>query len=370
MFPRGRALALLVGILALAVPAGAGAHVRLLPAEAPAGTFTVLEVNVPNESPDRATTKVEVRFPPGFTYVLHRPVAGWSVDVEMAKLVKPITVDGQTVTERVSRVTWTARSDRAEIQPEQLQDFTIGLQVPGQPGETLTFKALQTYEGGQVVRWTGAPSSQAPAPQVVVTDSGEGQAAAGENGSAEGSGGDGDGLAIAALVVATLALLAGGAALARSWRAAGGTGKSTEGSEMPDQNKVISGTDFITVSTQDYERAARFYGETLGLEFSKQWGSMPAGEFETGNLTIAVMQSDAFGIEFRANNHPIEFHVDDFEAAKAELESRGIEFKGETLDSGVCYQAFFSDPDGNALAIHHRYAAPDAAPTVEPGQEG
>jgi catechol 2,3-dioxygenase-like lactoylglutathione lyase family enzyme len=129
---------------------------------------------------------------------------------------------------------------------------------------------------------------------------------------------------------------------------------------MATQTKVISGTDFITVATQDYERAARFYGETLGLEFSKRWGSMPAGEFETGNLTIALMQSDAFGIEFRSNNHPIEFHVDDFEAAKAELESRGVEFKGDPLDSGVCHQAFFNDPDGNALAIHHRYAPPAA----------
>ena len=133
---------------------------------------------------------------------------------------------------------------------------------------------------------------------------------------------------------------------------------------MATRTQVISGTDFITVSTQDYERAARFYGETLGLEFSKRWGGMPAGEFETGNLKIAVMQSDAFGIEFRANNHPIEFHVDDFEAAKAELEARGVEFRGETLDSGVCFQAFFADPDGNALAIHHRYAAPDASPGV------
>ena len=83
---------------------------------------------------------------------------------------------------------------------------------------------------------------------------------------------------------------------------------------------------------------------------------MPAVEFETGNLTIAVMQSDAFGIEFRANNHPIELHVEDFDAAYSELESRGVEFEGETLDSGVCFQAFFADPDGNALAIHHRYA--------------
>jgi predicted enzyme related to lactoylglutathione lyase len=84
---------------------------------------------------------------------------------------------------------------------------------------------------------------------------------------------------------------------------------------------------------------------------------MPAGEFETGSLTVAVMQSDAFGIEFSPHTHPIEFHVDEFDAAKAELESRGVEFVGETIDSGVCWQAHFKDPDGNMLAIHHRYAS-------------
>jgi catechol 2,3-dioxygenase-like lactoylglutathione lyase family enzyme len=119
---------------------------------------------------------------------------------------------------------------------------------------------------------------------------------------------------------------------------------------------VISGVDFITISTKDIDRAVEFYGNVLGLERGKQWGNMPAHEFETGNLTIAVMQSDAFDVEHGTNSHPIEFQVDDFEGAKAELESRGVEFRGETIDSGVCYQTFFSDPDGNALAIHHRYA--------------
>jgi predicted enzyme related to lactoylglutathione lyase len=119
---------------------------------------------------------------------------------------------------------------------------------------------------------------------------------------------------------------------------------------------LINGTDFIALPTKDYETAAKFYGETLGLEFGKRWGSMPAGEFETGSLTIALMQTDAFGIEFSPHRLPVEFHVDDFDAAKAELESRGIEFQGEVIDSGVCYQAFFDDPDGNRLAIHHRYA--------------
>ena len=118
----------------------------------------------------------------------------------------------------------------------------------------------------------------------------------------------------------------------------------------------VTGVDFITVPTRDFEKASEFYGTVLGLPFSKRWGNMPAGEFETGNLTIAVMQSDAFGLEFQVHTHPIELHVDDFDAAHAELEARGVTFKGGTIDSGVCYQAFFSDPAGNSLAIHHRYA--------------
>ena len=127
---------------------------------------------------------------------------------------------------------------------------------------------------------------------------------------------------------------------------------------MATKTQLINGVDFIAVPTKDYDAARKFYGESLGLPFGKQWGDMPAGEFETGSLTIAVMQSDAFGIEFAPHTHPIEFHVDDFEAAKAELESRGVEFVTDTIDSGVCWQAIFNDPDGNSLAIHHRYAPP------------
>jgi len=359
LHPRARwAFASFVGLLALAMPAGAGAHVRLLPKEVEAGAYTVLQVNVPNESPNLATTKVVVEFPPGFAYALYRPVAGWSGEVKMTEAAKAI-IGGRVNPARVARVTWTAEERGAEIQPQQFEEFPIAVQVPDEPGETLTFRALQTYENGDVVRWVGGPNSQSPAPQVLVAAAGEAQiAAAGEDAIAEEDSGDGsDGLVITALILGILGLIAGIAALVRSLQTTGGTSKTDEGNEMATQSKIISGTDFITVATRDYERAAGFYGETLGLEFSKQWGSMPAGEFETGNLTIALMQSDAFGIEFRPNNHPIEFHVDDFEAAKAELESRGIEFKGSTLDSGVCYQAFFSDPDGNTLTIHHRYAS-------------
>jgi catechol 2,3-dioxygenase-like lactoylglutathione lyase family enzyme len=125
---------------------------------------------------------------------------------------------------------------------------------------------------------------------------------------------------------------------------------------------LVKGTDFITIATQDYDAAAKFYGDVLGLPFGKRWGNMPAGEFETGNLTLAIMQVDAFGIEFQPNNIPIEFHVDDVAEARAQLEAQGVQFRGEILDSGVCHQTFFSDPDGNALALHHRYAPKDAKP--------
>jgi predicted enzyme related to lactoylglutathione lyase len=120
----------------------------------------------------------------------------------------------------------------------------------------------------------------------------------------------------------------------------------------------VTGVDFITVPTRDFEQADEFYGSVLGLERSKRWGDMPAGEFETGSLTIAVMQSDAFGIEFERHSHPIALHVEDVAAARGELEAKGVEFVADTMDSGVCHMAHFKDPDGNVLMLHHRYAPP------------
>jgi catechol 2,3-dioxygenase-like lactoylglutathione lyase family enzyme len=126
----------------------------------------------------------------------------------------------------------------------------------------------------------------------------------------------------------------------------------------------VTGVDFICVPTRDFDKAEEFYGDVLGLERSKRWGNMPAREFETGSLTIAVMQSDAFGIEFKPHSHPIALHVDDVAQARSELEDRGVQFAAETIDSGVCHMAYFSDPDGNGLMFHHRYAPPDARPTA------
>ena len=103
-----------------------------------------------------------------------------------------------------------------------------------------------------------------------------------------------------------------------------------------------------------------FYGNVLGLQRSSVWqrpGEEPLGaEFETGTVTIALIATERLGIEFQPNRVPIALRVDDVEAARAELESKGVSFKGDTIDSGVCHQALFEDPDGNSLDLHHRYA--------------
>ncbi len=119
---------------------------------------------------------------------------------------------------------------------------------------------------------------------------------------------------------------------------------------------TVTGVDFVTVFVKDYPAALKFYGETLGLEHSVDYEKIPAGEFETGSLTLQVMDAAAIGQEFKPSGHPIALHVGDVAAARTELESKGVEFLAETIDSGVCHMAFFADPDGNALMFHNRYA--------------
>jgi predicted enzyme related to lactoylglutathione lyase len=121
----------------------------------------------------------------------------------------------------------------------------------------------------------------------------------------------------------------------------------------------VEGTDFAVVFVTDYPRAVEFYGGTLGLEQSQEYGRIPGGEFETGNLTLQILDAAAVGREFAPSGSPIAFRVEDVAAARAELEDAGVEFLGETIDSGVCYQAHFKDPDGNVLILHHRYAPVD-----------
>lgn len=123
---------------------------------------------------------------------------------------------------------------------------------------------------------------------------------------------------------------------------------------------LVTGVDFVSVPTQDLDKAMDFYGNVLGLERSAVWqqpGRDPVGaEFETGTVTIAIQFSERMGIDFKPHGLPIAFHVEDVAAAKADLEAKGVKFLGDTIDSGVCLQAIFRDPDGNLLDLHHRYA--------------
>jgi predicted enzyme related to lactoylglutathione lyase len=129
---------------------------------------------------------------------------------------------------------------------------------------------------------------------------------------------------------------------------------------MTDRQALVTGVDFVSVPARDLQAAMDFYGDVLRLPRSSVWqrpGEEPLGaEFETGTVTVAVIASERLGMTFQPNSVPIALHVDDVEAARAELESRGVGFRGDTIDSGVCHMANFADPDGNALMLHHRYA--------------
>ncbi len=207
----------------LLTPAAAQAHVTLQPSEAAAGSFTVLDVRVPNETEDANTTKVQVQFPPGFAEASYQPLPGWSVKVIKEKLAKPVQTDDGPVTEAVHEMIWTGQGSEGRIAPGQFMDFPVSVQIPGKTGEELTFKALQTYDNGEIVRWIGAPESEHPAPQVLVTAEAEDHHGGSDPAAASSSdSGDGDkaskGLGIAAMAVGALGLIVGGAALLRSRR--------------------------------------------------------------------------------------------------------------------------------------------------------
>jgi predicted enzyme related to lactoylglutathione lyase len=125
---------------------------------------------------------------------------------------------------------------------------------------------------------------------------------------------------------------------------------------MTATEQLISGVDFIGVPTHDLERAVAFYGETLGLPRSAYRPERHHAEFEAGNLTINVMNAERMGLEHTPQRNPIALHVDDVPAARRTLEERGVTFVADTFDTSVCHMAFFTDPDGNALMLHHRYA--------------
>ena len=118
----------------------------------------------------------------------------------------------------------------------------------------------------------------------------------------------------------------------------------------------VRGVDFAVMPTRDFDTAAKFYGDTLGLRRSVYVPDRKYAEFETGNLTLMVIDPPGMDVEERKSRNAIALRVDDVQESRARLEESGVAFTGDIIDSGVCYQAIFSDPDGNTLILHHRYA--------------
>jgi catechol 2,3-dioxygenase-like lactoylglutathione lyase family enzyme len=116
----------------------------------------------------------------------------------------------------------------------------------------------------------------------------------------------------------------------------------------------VTGVDFVAVPSTDWRRTRAFYVDMLGLRPDER----SEAEFWAGNTCFGIWEPASFGMEFapQRNGH-VALHVDDVAAARAELEGKGVEFAGEIMDTGVCHMAFFRDPDGNDLMLHHRYAA-------------
>ena len=119
---------------------------------------------------------------------------------------------------------------------------------------------------------------------------------------------------------------------------------------------MITKLDFVAIPSRDAERSRAFYGETLGLRRDEH----ARYEFWAGETCLGIYEPEGYGMEFAPQkNAHLALHVNDVAAARDELGSKGVEFARDTLDTGVCHMAFFTDPDGNDLMLHHRYAPYD-----------
>ncbi|MEU6404119.1 YcnI family protein [Streptomyces sp. NPDC046985] len=160
------AVGALAGTAVLAVSVPAFAHVTVQP-EGPAakGGYTVVDFKVPNERDNAATTKVEVNFPADhpLASVMPQPIDGWKIDVTKAKLAKPLELEGEKISEAVTKVTWTADGDG--IKPGFFQKFPVSLGQLPQDADQLVFKALQTYSDKDVVRWIEVPQKGQAEPE-------------------------------------------------------------------------------------------------------------------------------------------------------------------------------------------------------------
>jgi catechol 2,3-dioxygenase-like lactoylglutathione lyase family enzyme len=117
----------------------------------------------------------------------------------------------------------------------------------------------------------------------------------------------------------------------------------------------VERVDFVSFLTEDIARAKQFYTEVLGLEIESEGESDM--EFRCGQVTLDVFDPSSIGQPFAPSPAGLALRVPDVDAARAELEARGVAFDGETIRTSVCRQAWFKDPDGNALMLHRRFDA-------------
>ncbi|MGW4037138.1 YcnI family copper-binding membrane protein [Streptomyces sp. NPDC004778] len=144
-------------VLLIAGPAAA--HVSVQPVgEAAKGGYATLNFKVPNERDQTSTVKLEVNFPADhpLSSVTPQAVPGWDIKIDKSKLDKPIESHGRKITEAVSKVTWTA--DDSEIAPGFFQQFPVSVGALPEDADQLVFKAIQTYDNKEVVRWIEEPT--------------------------------------------------------------------------------------------------------------------------------------------------------------------------------------------------------------------
>lgn len=224
------ALALAVALAAVGA-SPASAHITVNPSEARQGGFARLSFRVPNERDNSGTVKVEVEIPqsPPIPFVSVRPVPGWQYQVEKVTLAEPVESHGRTISTAVSKITWTG----GPIKPGEFQEFDVSLGRLPKDVPELVFRAVQTYESGEVVRWIelptpGGPEPEHPAPVlklVEAKDDGHGAGTLAVQQTPAAASGEGDAqpsaaLGIVALVLALVAVLLSGAALLMSLRKA------------------------------------------------------------------------------------------------------------------------------------------------------
>lgn len=222
--------AIALGVIsALALPGAAAAHVSVTPDEAPAEGYVMLEFVVPHGCDGAATNQVSVKMPPQVVTATPEVVPGWEIKTKEGKLPKPVTQEGETVSEGVREVTWSG----GPLPDGQLQQFGMSVSLAGEVGDAAEFKVIQGCEGGKETAWIQPTpaSGEEPEHPVPTVTLGEAEAGHGHGAEAEGKDveqasadsvsdddGSSDGLAIAALIVGALGLLVGGTALVTARR--------------------------------------------------------------------------------------------------------------------------------------------------------